>query len=96
MMLLKPINAEIVILNPKTRERVPMGGIVVNERDPFWRRRLAEQSMTAEVPPPPKVKADPAQAAAPEPAQPPPPPADLFTAATPPELPKPRTAPKER
>lgn len=56
MKLLKPVNAELVIHDPRTRKRVPMEGIVVDERDSFWARRLRENSMTAEEAPPKPVK----------------------------------------
>lgn len=58
MKLMKPANDLLVIHDPRTGKRVPMEGVVVDERDPFWRRRLAEKSMTAEAAPPkaPKLK----------------------------------------
>lgn len=67
MKLMKPATDLLVIHDPRTGKRVPMEGIVVDERDPFWRRRLAEKSMTAEAVPPkaPKVASAPAE---PEPA----------------------------
>lgn len=52
MKLLKPVTPELVIHDPKTRKRVPAEGIVVDERDPFWARRIRERSMTAEDAPP--------------------------------------------
>lgn len=48
MKLLKPVTPELVIHDPKTHKRVPMNGIVVDERDPFWARRIREKSMKAE------------------------------------------------
>lgn len=53
MKLLKPIkpHPDLVIRNPATGARVPLEGIVVDENEPFWARRLIEGSMTAEEPP---------------------------------------------
>lgn len=45
MIKLAPTNPSLVILHPKTRKRVPMTGVQVDPRDPFWRRRLKEGSM---------------------------------------------------
>lgn len=69
MKLMKPATDLLVIHDPRTGKRVPMEGIVVDERDPFWRRRVAEKSMTAEAVPPKAPKAPKVAAPAePEPA----------------------------
>lgn len=53
--LLKPSAPHLVILDPLTRERVPVDGVIVDDRNPFWRRRLREGSMVDDSKSPPTV-----------------------------------------
>lgn len=55
---LKPARPDLVIYDPRTRKQVPLAGITVNERAPFWARRLVEGSMVVvDVPATPSPKA---------------------------------------
>ncbi len=53
---LKLASPDLVIYDPKTRKRVPAEGVTVNERAPFWARRLRDESMVI-VPTPVTKKA---------------------------------------
>lgn len=53
--LLKPASPDLVIRDPKTGARVPADGIIVDDRLPFWRRRLLEGSMIDDSSSPPAM-----------------------------------------
>lgn len=45
-----PANETVVIHDPKTGKRVPMSGVLVDIREPFWRRRLKLDKSMVEAP----------------------------------------------